>query len=33
MDNIGAIPGMTIEIPIKVSNDENIYSFQGILKL
>ena len=31
MDNIGAIPGMTIEIPIKVSNDENIHSFQGFL--
>ena len=31
MDNMGAIPGMTIEVPIKVSNDENIHSFQGIL--
>ena len=31
MDNIGAMSGMTIEIPIKVSNDENIHSFQGIL--
>jgi len=31
INNIDAIPGMTIEIPIQVSNDENIYSFKGIL--
>ncbi len=31
MDDIDAIPGRTIEIPIRIINDENIFGFRGTL--